>query len=250
MKRNKLILAPGLSAEEMQAQAENFLSNYNGDDLENFDEDFDDEDMWTGYNDDLLSFQGGYGKSFLDEMKTQRGWTLKVQNTNATDEEVIILSGFDPESPNIITDGGSLSIAGNAVTCSGTPGSIRLFQKELAIMPTNILSFKVDGDSDLIRSCKLRIVEKSATLSNPIVTEIQFADYIGDQFQNKSIFVTRSFEASYKTQVSVVVPRNSITYYRFYVGARLDTHTALVKKNHKGRKAKMVGTMAAGAAKR
>lgn len=212
--------------QRIRQQAESFL-NYNGggdDELLNF-------DGLTG--DDLLNFNGNDSRAMLNEIHTERPYSMTLQHANLVGKTFLLLPGLAPDSVNVVSDGVTVTKDGAAANAAGYPGLIRTLQREIDKKPHNIIGVKIKSDSALIDDGYLKIITKSAFAENDDVKTIQFAHYKGDQFQDKTIFINTPFTVGDAVQLEVYLPANCSTTFSWFFGASLDTFQAMKKKNKK-----------------
>ena len=124
-------LVAGMSKEELQQFAEQALTdNYGGDDdYENF-ADLDDEDMYDGFDDPIVGFQGG-AKSFLDEEHAGIYLTYSVVNNSGYSKTICINPAY-------------FDVTG--VTCVGGKGAS---MTDVVINHTNIAEITAAGHTEI-----------------------------------------------------------------------------------------------------
>lgn len=213
-----------MTPEQIRLQAEQYLNFEGGLELENF----------NGLvGDDLLNFNGNESRAMLNEILTERPYTMTITHAALTPKTFLLFPGLAPDSVNTISDGVTVAKDGTAANATGYPGLIKTLQKEIDKKPHNVVGLKITSDSAVIDSGYLKMIIKSAFAENDIVKTIQFAHYKGDQFQDKTIFINTPFTLGDAVQFEVYLPANCSTTFSWFFGASLDTFQALNKKNKK-----------------
>jgi hypothetical protein len=236
------------SLNTIQNYANNHFTNFDDDELIDMPNAYGMENqMYTGYNDDMLDFGGmGIGGNLLNEIATNRIYTLTITNTDTAARSFLLTPGYNPANTNIARTGATVSREpnqpANSLILAGDPRPVEFFQAGINRNPVNVVGLQVEGDTLLLGRGSISIVTNDYTKETDDVETINFNHYMntGDANGGKLIHIKRHFTISYATEIRIKVPESSKVTLTFLLGASLNTHKALRKKNQKAASTKVM----------
>lgn len=229
---NKLVPFGGMRA--IEQQADNFLSNFGGPNLEFVGQEYrGGDDPYDGYGDAMVDFGEGTStaNSFQNEVESGRRFTVTLDNTaNAAPKTMILNPSFDPSSPNIATDGSSLSIEGTAVIVTGQFKKLKALQEFIKYNPTRCIGFKMEATSSTQIAQSMKLFGRSP-FRDLESEQVVFSDYRSSAtFQDKIVEVNYKHQWDHQTEIQFVVAANTSVTVTFYFGGILNAAKGLRKK--------------------
>lgn len=221
----------------IRRQAQSELSNYGGPTLEYGGPSDDQEDNYTGYDDDMLDFEGE--TSFINEENSNRNFTFTIDNTaNNTDQTVLLNPSFQPSSPNKVADGNFLSVAGATLVGTGAPGLINSLLAFVKENPSKVVMFKIESTHAEQIGKTMKLIGRSPfrTLETE---DIPFSFYRNENTQqDKIVTVRRPFFWDNQTEIQMVIAASARTTISFIFGAIANTAKSLRVKSDAGTRSK------------
>ncbi len=255
-------IASKMSSRDLEYYAKKNFSSMDGDeDPDNYDNE---EEFYSGYDDDFLDF-GGKAQSFADSMESGRKFIITITNStgNSSTRTMYLTPGLSwapgqiaavtsvttaTGSPLVYTttntnvyasgpmrDGAFLDKDGNAgLSGSGSPKTLALFLAYIYYHPTQISGMKIQATeaSQIDQQFIIRPQDPFKTAEESYITPGAYQNQ--DTYRDKIIMVpTTGLVLSKDVQIEYPVLGNtssntvSIT---LFVGASFSTHTAMTKK--------------------
>jgi len=227
-------MGPYLTTEEIQAIAENRLSNFEGNP-----QDLAILEGYTGRGDAMVDF-GGINASFANEINQGRIYTVTLVNANAATRYALLAPGiiYVPgyELNGIIRTGAFNDTGGNAgLTGSASPQVIERFLAFCHRNPNRFGGFKITSTVATQIDQNITFTPQSPYKSLESY-ELALAAY-QDENTYKDKVVTVPFEFSIDDQFQILLPvvGSSTCTITFFGGAILNTSYALAQKASLGK---------------
>ncbi|WP_113636093.1 hypothetical protein [Nubsella zeaxanthinifaciens] len=212
------------SAEDLENEA-NQLSNFNGGML-----------GYTGAGDDFLDYAGG-AVSLASAHKNAKPFIMTITNANTSPRTALLCPGLDDATVGLVTDGAFNDKAGAAglSALSGSPGSIKSFQKFIRLFPSVISGFKIATSNIAQMDQSVTLVKESpfAQHSSKVITPGTWASE--GNFNTAILTIPESFFMDAQTRIEYPILGSTSVVITLMVGVSLNIAKALRSKAEKAK---------------
>lgn len=195
-----------LSFDQIEHEAQQYLSSFNGDNgYSNFGgaDDPRDEYPYDGFDDDDLDF-GGQGINFASEMANERQFQMILSNENAAAQTVILCPSYSPTNANRVIRDGAIPYAVGAtdLIAAGSPGTIAEFLEFIKQNPTRSVQFQFETNNSASLSQNMTMQHKAPWMKASGIQQINLSNNRTEFASNdKLITVKRQTQFDHQTEI-------------------------------------------------